>query len=192
VKSTFVLSAAFFCLFTVSQAISQDDDLELFIPGILAGASNNSISSTITDEDGNSCVLTEKQLALLNQHNAARSESRQCGTVSFAAASPLRWNCTIASTAIAHSVDMERRNLLTHKSADGKNAGDRLTAAEYDWMRWAENIASGRTTVTGTMQQWLQSAPHCSNLMNPDYTEFGGSDDGSRSLFWTAVFASKS
>jgi uncharacterized protein YkwD len=62
---------------------------------------------------------------------------------------------------------------FSHTGAGGSSVGDRLTAAGYDWSRWAENIAAGRSTASGTVNQWLDSPGHCHNLMSPQVTETG-------------------
>ena len=130
--------------------------------------------------------------ALLAQINRARASARRCGNQDFAAAGPLGWNETLGSTAEAHSRAMANANFFSHLSADGRTPEDRAELAGYAGTRVGENIAAALPTPRKVLEGWLGSPGHCANLMNPQFSEFGGayavdpqSDAG---IYWTALF----
>ena len=132
---------------------------------------------------------------LLEQLNAARSQSRQCGGQAFAAAGPLAWNATLGTVSQDHSRDMANKNYLDHKDRDGRTPGDRAELAGYSGQLVGENIAAGQDTVGKVVAGWLASPGHCANLMNPQYKELGAayatdpkSDAG---IYWTAMFGAQ-
>ncbi|MGI9554021.1 MAG: CAP domain-containing protein, partial [Thermodesulfobacteriota bacterium] len=119
-------------------------------------------------------VTTPGMLALVNN---VRAQGRNCGSQFFPSAPPLTWSNTIANSALVHSNDMANViELLSHTGSDGSNAGQRLTAQGYNWRTWGENIAiTGGTsgTINSAVNLWVTSPGHCSNMMNPNYTEMG-------------------
>ncbi|MBX2883403.1 MAG: CAP domain-containing protein [Granulosicoccus sp.] len=137
--------------------------------------------------------LSDIERQLLNAHNEARSQPRNCGSESYAAVPPLAWSCQLRDASEAHSEDMQIHNFFSHTGSDGGSAGDRITTEGYTWRQWGENIAAGYGTVDSVMQGWLDSPGHCSNIMNATATEMGAarvSGEGSQySSYWTAVFA---
>ncbi|NLO78992.1 MAG: CAP domain-containing protein [Xanthomonadaceae bacterium] len=57
---------------------------------------------------------------------------------------------------------------------------------------WGENIAAGQRSVAEVMQDWLQSAGHCANIMNPLHAELGAAAAVSGTdarIYWAQVFA---
>ncbi len=66
--------------------------------------------------------------------------------------------------------------------------------AGYDWLYSSENIASGRPTASGVMDQWVESTSgHCEALMNPNYTEIGIGyyPGGATGHYWTQNFGTE-
>ncbi|SEE54746.1 MULTISPECIES: CAP domain-containing protein [Pseudomonas] len=129
---------------------------------------------------------------LLAELNVARGRPRQCGTQSFAAATPLTWNALLATAAETHSRSMANNNYFDHKDRDGRTPGDRAELAGYGGQQIGENIAAGQDTVRKVVDGWVASPGHCANLMNPQYQELGAayavdpkSDSG---IYWTAMF----
>lgn len=129
---------------------------------------------------------------LLEQVNRARSQSRLCGSETFAAAPVLVWNATLGEVALSHSRAMANGNFFSHKDRDGRTPGDRAELAGYAGMQIAENIAAGQGDVQRVVAGWLASAGHCANLMNPQWRDLGAayavdprSDAG---IYWTALF----
>ncbi|MCP1418610.1 uncharacterized protein YkwD [Pseudomonas laurylsulfativorans] len=132
---------------------------------------------------------------LLTELNAARTQPRQCGTQSFAAAPPLAWNATLASAAEGNSRSMANNNYFDHKDRDGRTPGDRAELAGYNFQQIGENIAAGQDTAHKVVEGWLTSPGHCANLMNPQFRELGAayatdpkSDAG---IYWTAMFGAQ-
>lgn len=129
---------------------------------------------------------------LLAQLNTARSQARQCGGQSFAAAAPLAWNATLGAVAQDHSRDMANNNYLDHKDRDGRTPGDRAELSGYGGQLVGENIAAGQDTVGKVVDGWLASPGHCANLMNPQYQELGAAyatdPKSNAGIYWTAMF----
>lgn len=125
--------------------------------------------------------------------NAARVRGRRCGRKTFTAATPLQQHADLDSAALVHAQDMAAHSRLGHGGSDGTMPADRVTRAGYAWSSVAENVAAGQTTVEEVVDTWLQSPGHCTNLMNPRYSETGvayavnpASDKG---IYWVQVFA---
>jgi uncharacterized protein YkwD len=68
---------------------------------------------------------------------------------------------------------MAQSDCFSHYSQDGRSPFDRIAAAGYPYRAAAENIAAGHPDVARTMGQWLSSAGHCRNIMNPTYVHIG-------------------
>ena len=131
---------------------------------------------------------------MLEQINALRAQPRRCVGQDFAAAPPLVWNATLASTAEAHSRAMANGNFFAQLAEDGRTPGDRAELAGYAGAQVAQNIAAALDTPRKVIDGWLTTRSHCANLMNPRFTELGAayavdpkSDAG---IYWTALFGS--
>lgn len=98
-------------------------------------------------------------IALINQARRA------------AGLSALSVNAQLTSAAQAHSADMACNNFLSHTGSDGSWIGDRLKAAGYNNVSYAEIIAVG--TPQNAIDQWAADAPHWEIVMNPNTTEIG-------------------
>ena len=143
------------------------------------------------------CTAPESQIRqrALELINAARAESRMCGTVSYAAAPPVTWNSKLAQAARKHSNDMASNNFFSHTGSDGSSIGNRVTNTDYQWRTVGENIAAGQTSVAQSVEDWVGSPGHCRNLMNPGFTEVAlmcvenrGSD---YTRYWTNVLGTQ-
>lgn len=126
--------------------------------------------------------------------NDARAQPRNCGAVSFDSAPPLRWNSALAAAAASHSLWMQATDSTDHEQDDGSRAGDRAEAAGYRWQAIAENIAAGQPAIADVVAGWLESPPHCENIMNAEYEEFAIARvaGGQRNRFptwWTLMLA---
>ncbi len=130
--------------------------------------------------------LDEFQQAMLDAVNTARMQARTCGSTNFGPTTPIKWNKTIQSSTLMHSIDMNDNGFFSHIGSDGSNTGDRLTRVGYAWRGWGENIASGFQDIDSVMNAWLNSAGHCANIMNPNWEEMGASEFN---RYWTQVFA---
>lgn len=131
----------------------------------------------------------QRVLQLVNQ---ARAAPRSCGEVRFQAARPLRLNDLLAQASQLHADHMARHNYFSHGGSDGSTPAQRVARAGYAYRATGENIAAGPLTPDAAVNGWINSAPHCANLMNPAYTEMGiafainpASDAG---VYWVQVF----
>jgi uncharacterized protein YkwD len=134
-------------------------------------------------------AVAERVLQLVN---AARRQSRQCGERPYRAVGTLRLNALLSAAAQAHAADMAAHSYFAHEGRDGSSPADRATRAGYRWRSIGENIASGMTTPEAAVEGWLNSPPHCANLMAPQFTEMGiafavnrSSKDG---IYWGQLF----
>lgn len=118
----------------------------------------------------NPLATTQTVLMLVNQ---ARAHARACGARSYAAAAPLRLNESLSKAAQLHAEDMARHGRMSHTGSDGSTPAQRLTRQGYRWKMVGENVAAGADSARSVMSGWLQSPGHCSNIMNPDFTEMG-------------------
>jgi uncharacterized protein YkwD len=132
---------------------------------------------------------------VLTQVNAARARPRRCGTRSFAAAAPLRWNGDLGEAAEGHSRAMARGNFFAHRDNSGRTLKDRARTAGYSGRKLGENIAAGHGSPDSAVRGWLASPGHCANLMNPMFTEMGAayatnprSDAG---IYWTLLLGGR-
>lgn len=136
---------------------------------------------------------TTMQLRTLQLINDARAEARTCGLTPYAATTPLVWNSVLAVTASKHSADMAEHNFFSHTGSNGSSPSERVTLEGYNWRTVGENIAAGRETAEQTVNDWLDSPGHCSNIMTPAFTEVAVSceeDDGSDyQRYWTNILA---
>lgn len=138
------------------------------------------------------CTLDEDQTALIEAHNAARSEGRWCGDEWFDAAPPFRWDCRLATAAQGHSDDMASNNFFSHVGSNGSSFVDRINAQSYPWRGAAENISAGNSTAAAAVQGWLNSTGHCRNIMNSGYEDMGGgvarNNSAAYRIYWTTNF----
>ena len=126
---------------------------------------------------------------VMQRINTLRASGAVCGTTAFAVASTLVWNNTLLLAAKGHSADMAQKNYFSHTSQDGRTAGQRITAAGYNWSSYGENIAAGQRTVEQAMNGWISSPGHCQNLMNPNFRDVAvacvRNDAADYRLYWT-------
>lgn len=125
----------------------------------------------------------QEVLALVNDHRAAGAN---CGGSEFGSAGPLVMNGALRCAARNHSLDMAVRGYFDHYSPEGDGPGQRFDDAGYTGSSWGENIAWGYGDPQSVVAGWMNSPGHCSNIMNPNFTETGvGYYSGS---LWTQAF----
>lgn len=133
------------------------------------------------------------ELEILQLVNQARVVGGKCGSVRMAAAKPLRWDGLLGAVAASHSRDMADRDYFSHTNLAGLGPTGRLSAAGLSSGSTGENIGAGFTTAAAVMRQWLSSAGHCRNLLNPAFTRIGvgqASQPNSKyRYYWTQLFA---
>ncbi len=149
----------------------------------------------ITDPSQDYCPgIGDLRQAALDEINAARALSRNCGNDYYSRASELTWNSRIYEAALDHAKDMAEYNYLAHTGSDGSNPGQRLDYAGYDWRSYGENVGAGYNSVESVVENWLDSPGHCANLMNEDAWEFAlacadAPDSADYDMYWTLVLA---
>ena len=131
---------------------------------------------------------------ILDTVNARRSEGADCHSMgSFGAASPLTMNPSLRCAARVHSKQMVDMAFFDHVTPSGEEPWDRMEAAGYSYTYAGENIAAGNPTADATMQQWMDSDGHCSNIMSADFTEIGVGyyPGGGYGHMWTQAFGDR-
>jgi uncharacterized protein YkwD len=111
------------------------------------------------------------------------SASSGSGDVSFAGllnqvrsdagSAAVSYNAQLDTAAQSHAQDMLDNNYFSHTGRNGSTAGQRATAAGYNWRTVGENIASGYQTEASVMNGWVNSPGHQANNINPSFEEFG-------------------
>ncbi len=128
------------------------------------------------------------QQAMLAEVNAMRARAGRA---------PLTLDARLSRAALAHSVDMLRRDQLTHRGGDGSDPASRVTRAGYAWRSTRENVGAGYFDLRGAMAGWMGSAGHRDNILAADVTQVGlGFAAGPGMMagnipryFWTMVLA---
>ena len=106
--------------------------------------------------------------------NLRRSQGADCGTVYYPPAAALHMDANLRLAARRHSQDMADQNYFSHTSLDGQTFDQRIRAAGYTGaFPWGENIAAGSTTPASTVELWMNSPGHCSNIMSPSFRAIG-------------------
>ena len=143
----------------------------------------------VADWDPQWRALEARVLEIVNQH---RAQGASCGSAGqFGPTDPLQMDPALRCAARKHSMDMAERGYFEHVSPDGQEPWDRIEAAGYAFEAAGENIAGGSPDAEGTMAQWMGSDGHCSNIMNPGFTDIGVGyfPGGEFGTLWTQNFA---
>jgi uncharacterized protein YkwD len=134
-------------------------------------------------------ALEVQILDIVNQHRAAGADCRSGGQ--FGPTHALVMHPALRCSARLHSADMAARGFFDHTNPSGEDPFMRMQAAGYvDFQAAGENIAAGSPDAAGTMQQWMESDGHCTNIMSPNFTEIGVgySTGGQFGTLWTQNF----
>ena len=127
-----------------------------------------------TPSTAGTCNLPEFSTSVLARVNQYRAAGANCGgRGDFAAAPALTWNSPLTQAADVHSRDMVANNFFSHTGANGSNAGQRITAAGYNWSTYGENIAAGQSSINQVVDGWMASDGHCANIMNAAFADIG-------------------
>lgn len=106
-------------------------------------------------------------------------------------APPLTLNSKLNQAAQNHTNDMVAKRYFSHTSPSGSTMVSRVNAVGYSYRTIGENIAAGKASPNDTMIQWMNSAGHRKNILNPSFKELGvgyaPSNDQYRH-YWTQVF----
>ncbi len=118
-------------------------------------------------------LLGQSEDNILKAINEIREAGCRCGDDYMKAVDPLEWNNKLEKSAQSYAKYLKRTGRFSHKSADGKDVGDRIEAVGYNWMLVGENIAEGQKNLAEAIEDWMESPSHCTMIMNPDMTEMG-------------------
>lgn len=81
----------------------------------------------------------------------------------------------LVAAALSHTEDLAARgpDAIGHIGFDGSAPGDRVTAAGYDWVLVAENVAAGIPSASGVVAGWMNSPPHRATILSPEAVHAG-------------------
>ncbi len=90
-------------------------------------------------------------------------------------------NDKLVEAAKEHSDDMLKTGDFSHEGSDGSHSYDRMRKHGFKGLKYAENIyykhdslGNSRDTWIHAIESWIESTDgHCSNMMDPDITDFG-------------------
>lgn len=132
-------------------------------------------------------ALEEEIVVLVNRY---RAQGANCGGREMPPVGPLTMDPALQCAARVHTKDMADRDFFDHDNPDGDGPSERMDAAGYDGRGWGENIAAGRETPEETMEQWMNSPGHCSNIMTEGFSLIGAGyyPGGEYRHLWTQTF----
>ena len=127
---------------------------------------------------------------LLTQHNAIRSG---------AGLPALSVNGNLAAAAQSYAYTLSKWGQLSHFGPDGSDPPERAVRAGYPFgppgSVVGENLAAAQPSVSEAMDGWMNSPPHRSNILSPEYDEVGfGYAYSTGGVFrhtWVAVFGNQ-
>ena len=99
-------------------------------------------------------------LELTNQERAAQGLA------------PLTWDASLAAAAGAHARAMAQANQLSHQLTGEPDVADRAAQQGAHFHAVAENIAFGPAPAN-IERQWMHSAPHRANILDPGMNRIG-------------------
>lgn len=130
---------------------------------------------------------------MLSAVNRARQGIHRCGSRLFSPPGPVIWSDRLSQAALRHARDMAKNDFFDHQGSDGSDVGSRANAAGFSWRIVSENISAGFESPEAVVEDWLQSPPHCANLMNPTITTIGAACARNRKSFygtyWVLIMA---
>jgi uncharacterized protein YkwD len=117
--------------------------------------------------------------------------------------SPVNEMTTAASNLVG---EMFQRGYASHYDSAGRDGGQRLQLLGYNYTSWGEIIGESwgdASSLWGNgemLNWWLNSPPHRANILNPNFTEFGGwvrsgpREEGGQIVYrryWCVIFGSR-
>ncbi len=118
-------------------------------------------------------AATQTILDLTNQDRAAEGLG------------PLAWDPALATAAAVHTVAMVHAEVLSHQLPGEADVAGRAAAAGAHFRAVAENIAYG-PSAAAIEQQWMHSAPHRANILDPRMDRIGISIVAGAGTLWAA------
>lgn len=98
---------------------------------------------------------------------------------------PLTWSPTLAAAAAIHANAMAQANNLSHQLPGEPNVATRAAAQGAHFQAVAENIAYG-PSAPSIEHQWMHSAPHRANILDPRMNSIGIGLVQSNGTLWAA------
>jgi uncharacterized protein YkwD len=104
---------------------------------------------------------------------------------------PVVRNATLEAQARQYACEMIHYGFFDHKNPSTNTAlPDRAREFGYDYLVIGENLAAGQRTPSQVMVDWMESAGHAANILDPRFTELGigvraGGEFG---LYWVQEF----
>ena len=171
----------------------------------------NNIESNTTISQSNLSIPTISEIdknKFLDAINEARAEARDCndGKGLVPAVGVLTWNDNLYNASYEHNYDMLNANYFEHEGSGSQYdiSGIKLNKKSDPLDRVknngyldgffsygvGENLAGGHSTIEHAVQDWLNSPPHCTNIMTSNFKDMGLSkvDNGNGGFLWTNVF----
>jgi uncharacterized protein YkwD len=128
-------------------------------------------SPSLPPDGGANAAWESEVVTLVNQRRAAGAT---CGGLTYGPAPALVVNTALRAAARGHSEDMATQNYFSHTSSDGRTFSQRISNAGYmGTYPWGENIAAGQSSPAAVVSGWMNSAGHCTNIMNPSHRAIG-------------------
>jgi hypothetical protein len=85
---------------------------------------------------------------------------------------PLKWSDALATAAQEHALKLAAQNTLSHQLPGEPPPYDRAALAGARFNAMAENVAES-PSAESIQQQWMHSAPHRANLLDPHLDSLG-------------------
>lgn len=128
--------------------------------------------------------MTADETKLIELINAERKKAKL---------PPLRPHPVLSKVARAHSANMARQQKMEHV-LNGKNPGERVLAAKYDYGKISENIAMSDgpgVPLDMIVKGWMDSKTHRENLLSDKVTEtgLGIATNKEGEVYYTQLFA---
>ena len=121
-------------------------------------------SSSVTSTGTTDAVLTAWEKEVLDLTNSFRERN---------GLSALSWSDQAAKSAKKHSQDMASNGYFSHTSLDGRTPYDRMTAEGISYRSAGENIIGGYGNALYSVNGWVNSSGHRSNLLSTSFTKLG-------------------
>ena len=153
----------------------------------LAAASGSAGASATVGRDSPATVRAR----VVELVNAARGNSRKCGSERFPAAPPLNVSVELTDAAAVHARDMAKRKYFDHRGRDGSQPKDSVMRAGYQPRLTGENIAFGPESAEEVVAGWLDSPGHCANIMDARFKDIGVGVSAGRKrghIYWVQAF----
>jgi uncharacterized protein YkwD len=102
--------------------------------------------------------------------------------------SSLTWDTKTAAAAQTRAAEIAVS--FSHTRPDGSSYSSALKENGVSYSASGENIAYGQTSAAAVMEQWMNSAAHRANILNPEFTTLGVGHEVSASgvHYWSQLF----